>query len=613
MERQEFTRAVALLEPGVGLSPLPKGEGTAQEDLENRYLLAVSYEGLKRYGEALATVRPVVDAAGGQLKSDAQLSCGSLLLALKKYADAIGPLEAFLASKPTGDAAVKAAGELAICYARRGQLDKAKRLYVELTEKHPQHPLIAPTTEQLAEAAYDANDAAWSAELSGRLAAAGDSAQYELKGKMGLGWSQFKAGKLPEAAATFGEVLDKNPPAAMAAEAALVRGRILDQLGQSEPALGMYDLVIDKHPASPQHVDALLAAAQLQVKLRQNQQAAAFYERLAEEYPQFPKLDTVLYEWAWATQELGKAEDADRLFERLRKEHPQSRFWADATYRLAQRAFDAKDYGRANELLHKVLENKAAAGSRAEPVAPQVREYAMFLRGQVAVAKADWPKVREAFEGLVREFPESRRRLAAEFWIAEAFYQQADYAAAGSRLERLVGQIEGKHEPWMATILLRRAQLLVQQNQWDEAQAMAAKIEADFPNFQQQYEVDYVLGRCLANKADFEGARQAYQKVIHSSAGAKTETAALAQWRIGETFFHQKNYPAAYREYLKVEILYAYPTWQAGALLQAGKCQERLGDPKQAIELYDRLLKDFPSTSFAEEANQRRTALKKVP
>ena len=130
-------------------------------------------------------------------------------------------LEAFWAGKPTGDAAVKAAGELAICYARSGQLEKAKKLYAELIEQYPKHPLIAPTTEHLAEAAYDANDAAWSAELSGRLAAAGDSAQYELKGKMGLGWSQFKAGKLAEAAATFGEVLDKKPPDAMAAEAAL--------------------------------------------------------------------------------------------------------------------------------------------------------------------------------------------------------------------------------------------------------------------------------------------------------------------------------------------------------------------------------------------------------
>jgi cellulose synthase operon protein C len=90
--------------------------------------------------------------------------------------------------------------------------------------------------------------------------------------------------------------------------------------------------------------------------------------------------------------------------------------------------------------------------------------------------------------------------------------------------------------------------------------------------------------------------------VIHSAAGAKTETAAMAQWMIGETYFHQKNYEAACKEYLRLEILYAYPEWQAGALLQAGKCCAQMGDAKQAEELYQRILKVYPKTSFAKEA-----------
>ncbi len=157
----------------------------------------------------------------------------------------------------------------------------------------------------------------------------------------------------------------------------------------------------------------------------------------------------------------------------------------------------------------------------------------------------------------------------------------------------------------MAMIPLRRAQVLAQQNQWHEAQAIAGKIATDFPDFEQQYEVDYLLGRCLANQADFEGARKAYNRVIRSPTGAKTETAAMAQWMIGETFFHQKNYEAALREYSRLEILYAYPTWQAGALLQAGKCQQLLGERKDAADLYRRIVKDYPDTTFAEQAKQR--------
>ena len=55
--------------------------------------------------------------------------------------------------------------------------------------------------------------------------------------------------------------------------------------------------------------------------------------------------------------------------------------------------------------------------------------------------------------------------------------------------------------------------------------------------------------------------------MIRSAAGAKTETAAMAQWMIGETYFHQKNYEAALREYLRLEILYAYPDLAGGGLV----------------------------------------------
>ena len=129
----------------------------------------------------------------------------------------------------------------------------------------------------------------------------------------------------------------------------------------------------------------------------------------------------------------------------------------------------------------------------------------------------------------------------------------------------------------MAMVPLRQAQILVHQKQWDEAQKLAQPIAANFPDFEQQYEVDYVLGRCLAAEGKFDQAREAYGRVIRSQLGGKTETAAMAQWMIGESYFHQKSYEAAIREYLRLEILYAFPTWQGGALLQAAKCHEALG------------------------------------
>ncbi len=616
IERKKYAEAAMQLEALLAASPAGRLEPS---DLETRYLLAVSYEGLKRYPKALAMLLPVVENAKGPLKADAQSVQGSLLLALKKYAEAIVPLEAFLATKPTGDAEVRPIGQLAICYARTGRLNQAKKLYAALIEQHPGHPLLAPATEQLAEAAFDANDTVWATKLSGKLAFTSDQPEYELKGKLNLAWSQYKSGKLAEAAATFGDVLEQKPPEPIAAEAAATRGQIFDELKMPDQAMLLYQSVITQYPKSKQRCNVLLAAARLHEKLKQNALAAADYELLANDYPTFAKLDAVLYQWAWTLQECGKANQSRQLFERLHKEYPKSRFWADATYRLAERAMGAKDYDTAMRLADEVLARAAAAEPTAlkpkpaaEPVDAKVRQYVMFLRGRIFAAKADWTKSREAFESLLLAYPDTPRRLPAEFWVAESYYRQNDLGVAADRFKRLADLTRDNRESWVAMIPLRRAQILARQNQWEDAYAIAVKIESDYPQFEQQYEVNYLLGRCLADRADFEAARQAYDKAIHSPAGDKTETAAMAQWMIGETYFHQKNYPAALKAYMELEMLYAYPTWQSVALLQAGKCRERLGEMNEATQLYQKILKTYADTAAAKEASQLLAKLQKT-
>ena len=93
--------------------------------------------------------------------------------------------------------------------------------------------------------------------------------------------------------------------------------------------------------------------------------------------------------------------------------------------------------------------------------------------------------------------------------------------------------------------------------------------------------------------------------MIRSKGNEKSETAAKAQLMIAETYLHQKDYAAALREYLRVELLYAYPTEQAAAPLQAGKCHELLGEWKEATGVYERLIKSYPDTKFAKEASDR--------
>lgn len=606
LARKQPDRALEILERLVASDPAlspstsaktaeASARATARDAETHRYLLALAYLGVERYEEALKVLAPLLALPAGELKSDAERAQATALIALQKHAEAIAPLESYLVANPKGELAAWGQAELAICLARTKQIDRAKQVFAQFTSQHPGDMLIPPTTAALAEAALAAGDKPWSAELFASLAKAGSPPEYIARGLSGVAWSQYEAGELAEAAETCQQLLDRFPEDDLAVETALLRGQILERLMKPDEALAMYRLIVEKHAGGPQLPSALLGAARLCEQLQNDAEAAALYERLDRDFPELPEHETAIYQWAWVLKKLDKPAEADLLFERLRSATPRSKFWADAVYRLAESAKQAKDFARAEQLVDELI-----AGNPGPPILP----HALYLKAQIAIAGEQWKKAPPPLERLAAEFPDSNLAPLARYFIAESAYRQEDYETAAKRFAELAEQVQGGQPKWLPMVALRQAQILATQKKWPEALEQARRITAEHPAFEQQYEVDYLIGRCLASQGRFDDARAAYRQVTHSENGGKTETAAMAQWMIGESYFHQKNYEAALREYLKVDILYAYPTWQAGALLQAGKCHELLGEWKQASALYAKLLKSYPETPFAADASK---------
>jgi TolA-binding protein len=533
-----------------------------------------------------------------QLWIDVQRQRVTALVGLNRFAEAQPLLDGLLTAELDANTTVWTQAELAVCLAKTGQLDRAKTLYAERLSQAQESDVLPPAILALADAAMEQQDAAWAGELFGRLAA--DSSVFQARALWGVARSQVKQGDLSRAIAALDGLLANHAGNPLASQAALARGQLFEQLKDDEAALKSYRTVIDKYASSPELAQALLAAARVEQRLKRPQEAVVLYERLDRQFPQLPEHDAVLYEWAWALRDSGEPDKAGEIFERLRTALPKSRFWADAVYRLAERSYETKDYARASQLNRELI-----GGEPGGDVLP----HALYLEAQIAAAQNEWPRTAAPLERLIAEFPESPIVPLARYLLAEASYREADFDKAAEAFRELAESTEGLHDKWLAMIPLRRAQILARKKEWHDAIEMAEQIETDFPDFDQQYEVDYVIGRCQASLGSFDDARAAYRRVVKSEEGAKTETAAKAQWMIGETFFHQKNYESALREYLQVEILYDYPTWQAAALFEAAKCHEQLGEPKQATDLYAKVVKSYPDSPLVKDAAQRLKAL----
>jgi TolA-binding protein len=599
IERKDYVAAAALFEK---LLAAPPAENRQADN--DRCLLAASYLGQERFNDALQTVnaasvakQPAADER--QLWIDLNRQRAAALVGLEQFNDAAQVLEQLLAVKPDAKTSAWARAELAVCLAKSDQLERAKALYAELPAEAAGSELFSAATLALANAALDQDDAGWASELFEKLTS--QASGFKGRAWWGLARSRVKQGDSSAAVSALDKLLADQPNDPLAPEAALARGQLWEQLKDDEAALRSYKLVIDSYATGPKLPQAMLAAARVEQRLKRPQNAAAFYERLDNQFPQLPEREVVLYEWAWALREAGNAEKADEVFERLHAQKPHGKFWPDAVYRLAERAYEKKDFARAEQLASELIGGASAGGASASQVLPHV----LYLQAQIAAAQNQWSRVAAPLERLIAESSDNPIVPLAQYLIAEAAYREGQYDRAAELFRELAESIPGRTDTWVAMVPLRRAQILAQQKEWHDALQLASQIETDFPDFEQEYEVDYLIGRCQANLGRFDDARAAYRRVVKSAAGEKTETAAKAQWMIGESYFHQKNYEAALREYLRVEILYDYPTWQAAALFEAAKCHEHLGELKQAAELYEKLVKAYPDSPLAKDAAQR--------
>jgi TolA-binding protein len=569
----------------------------SHQQVSDKYLLAVAHLGASQPEAALRALDEIAEENGGKEIADAvYVARASALMSLKRHTAAIEPLTAYLKSRPEGPDAADCRSELVIALAATDRLEAARTAYAEYAAKHASHPALLATTDFLAQAAAAAGETEAARELFGVLAREGNPEPYVAKGLSGLARFGIEADRCGAADESFERLRQLQPDGPLVPQVAMERARKLRETGQHSAALAAYRLIIDEHPTSDRMPLALWEAAAIHVQQKQYREAASLLERLVREHPTFDHLDAVLYRWAWVLIDLERPDDANAVFTRLYLEHPRSVYWADSTYRLAERAAANEDRQRATRLAEQVV--------AAEPTS-EAAAHSLYLLGQLAARAGDWQHVSPPLTRLCEEHPDSDLCHSAGYWLAEAAYRSGRLEDAQRRFDELEQTLGQQDVAWLPMVHLRRAQVLAHQKRWHEAHDRAKEIARRFPDFEKQYEVDYLIARCLGSQARFREAREAYLRVVHSERGRPTETAAMAQWMIGETFFHQKNYNEALRAYSRVELLWDYPQWTAAALLQIGKCHELQGQWREAVARYTELTTKYAETDFAAEGEER--------
>ena len=576
--------------------------------LSVKYYLALSHKADGQPAKALELLVELAKMGDSPTSADAKLVVGFAHYEAKQFADAADAFQGYLDTRPRGDDAPRALAYLALSRQELGQSDGAAAALARLAKDWPASDALPRTRLILAEAAFDAKRYE-DAQAAFRAVLDGGDPKWKVRALSGLGWAQLQGGKPIEAAASFADLLSSAPADPLAADAALGRARALEAADKDGEALAALAVVVDDYPKSPQFATARLARARLLGKMGKAGDAADELKGLLQAVPSgengSPSGADLLVEWGWLLHDAGKTADADAAFRRVLDEHKDSPRTADARVFLAE-SFHAS--GKIEEAAA-LLEPVADDGAQADPLLVQT---ALLRLGRIDLARGDAAKAGPRFDRLLKDFPDGKFRVEAEFGKADADLKLGKVAAAEARFAAIAKESGPDALKWVPAARLRQIQALGAQEKWAAALAAADALKAENPsslNVAQTAELDYARGRSLAAEARFDDARAAYQASIDAQPGS--ETAAKAQLMRGETYFHQKNYDEALREFHQTDLSYKAPEWQAAALLEAGKVYELTNRWTDAVDVYEKIRKSFPKDARIAEVERRLAEAKK--
>ena len=588
--------AIALLEPVRGEAIPPS----------TRYVLAVAYRDSGQPEKANAMLEGLSRSNSGAASTDAQFLLGQARFDEGKYAEAIAPLSAFLADKPRDKVAADALAYLAVGRWRLGLEDEAKADLDRLERDQPGAKPLAWARSSLGGLLLDKKDYDRAITML-RPVAEAEGSEYRPRALLDYGWALLSGGRPAEAATAFETFSKIAPSDPKLAEADRARGLALDAAGKPDEAISSLESAVRRDPKGPEAAPSALARCRLLVKVKRFDDAASAFDRFLQDHPSgSPDVpaDAILADWGTALLDAGKPADADAVFRRLLDSFKTGPAVALARVQLAESAHEARDPEKVIEFLTPVV----ADGSDAPPA---LVESALFRLGRTSADRADWPSADRAFSRLVADFPAGPYRVESRFWKAESAFRGGEADAPGAKLaESLFSSFlddfsDAKDAaPLVLTARLRRIQCIALLGRWDDVLAAADSLRPDLPAADPRLaDLDFAVGRALQSKARFELARASFQSVISSRPGS--DLAARAQLMRGETYFHERNYPEARREFFKVVTLYRASRWQALALLEAGKVYEQLGEWPDAAKIYEEFRTKFPTDPNAPEAARR--------
>jgi TolA-binding protein len=250
------------------------------------------------------------------------------------------------------------------------------------------------------------------------------------------------------------------------------------------------------------------------------------------------------------------------------------------------------EYGRAVSALSRLERSGAEA--------PLIHPYALFYLGWAYYRQAKYADAVKSFTLLAEGYPEHELFPKALYFAGWSAYASADYRAAEGffggygRTKALENQERS---------LFMYAKSMQAQKRYTEAGLMFKKLFTDYPASQLSPDsmFEYATMLSLSEKVD-EAVRQ-YREVF--TVYPQSPLAEDGMLKRGDVLYAQGRYKEARDAYYEHRLHFPSGKLMDSSLFWGGMASLKAGEPFGAVLLWEKLIRDFPASSFRSDSIQK--------
>lgn len=530
---------------------------------------------------------------------------GDIAFGREQWHDAEAQFSAFIKIGQDEALVPDALLKIAIAARRMSQPKQSLAALDQLLDRYPDSPVARRAMFERGQSLRESGDIPAAITAFERVASDDTDDELAAHARYQLGLLTINQGDYSRAADLLAGSSDGSHDTELAAETHFQRCAALMALDQYESTAQCYEQFAENFK---DHSNQPLAAAQRAIALarfnRDNTAIKAVDQVLAQLADRLsPEVRTQLrYEKAWCHRSLDDMDSAAACYESLLSESANANPLHNiAALEFAEIQADRGDVATARKLLEPICATKQDQSPDAELI-----RRANYRLALCDFAEERWTDAAARFGDVIDAEISDDMALSSSYYQGESFYRADRHVEAIAPLKRVVDA--GQKDDAYRVSLLRLAECQSHEQDWPQARSTFERYLAEYPNDPHAYVAQFGIGWADEHQGNIDQAIESYRQVTTNH---QNETAARAQFQIGECLFAQEKHQDAVVELLKVDIQFAYPKWSAAAMYEAGRALELLNKTTEARLQFESVIERFGDSQWAALAKQQLARMRK--